>query len=127
MRESQNPIAIRSQDMIYAAFVELLLQIPYKDISVGALCKTADIDRRTFYRHFEHKNDVLHSYLDKIFDEYMQQVAELASNNSVDYLKLFFRFFSENHRDFLSALHHSGSLAMAFMERGRVYMLLAIV
>lgn len=61
-----NPVAQKNQDAFCTALFQLLLKKPLEKISVTELCHMADLDRTTFYRSFESKDDVLDYYLDQI-------------------------------------------------------------
>ena len=60
-----NPVAQKNQDAFCTALFQLLLKKPLEKISVTELCHMADLDRTTFYRSFESKDDVLDYYLDR--------------------------------------------------------------
>lgn len=117
MRSSSNPLAVRSQSWVFHSFTGLLGKMPYEEITVSLICRHADIDRRTFYRYFDNKKDVLCSYMDQVFDDYMERARGVKDPSSADYLKLFFEFWQGDYRDFLMALQHSGLLYDAFMKQ----------
>ena len=54
-----NPVAQKNQDAFCTALFQLLMKKPLEKISVTELCHMADLDRTTFYRSFESKDDVL--------------------------------------------------------------------
>lgn len=60
-----NPVAQKNQDAFCTALFQLLMKKPLEKISVTELCHMADLDRTTFYRSFESKDDVLDYYLDR--------------------------------------------------------------
>ena len=60
-----NPVAQKNQDAFCTALFQLLLKKPLEKISVTELCHMADLDRTTFYRSFESKDDVLDYYIDR--------------------------------------------------------------
>lgn len=64
MLQSSNPIAQQSQRWIVQALLDLMGKEEYDRISVTRICSKAGLDRRTFYRNFESKNDVLEHYID---------------------------------------------------------------
>jgi len=119
MRTSKNPLALQSQNWVFSSFTKLLSSFPYDDISVMMICKDAGIDRRTFYRYFDNKRDVLRSYMDSIFNEYLDQLNENPIPEATEYLKLFFSFWNDQHMAFLSSLHRNGLLNTAFTENKR--------
>ena len=59
-----NPAAIRSQILISDALICLMRQKHFSRITVTEICREADIGRKTFYRHFELKEDVIDFQLD---------------------------------------------------------------
>ena len=69
MKETQNPIAQRSMDWIAAALIALMKEKPFSSISITEISNRADLNRRTFYRSFTSKEEVLTYYLDKIWHE----------------------------------------------------------
>jgi len=119
MRTSKNPLALQSQNWVFSSFTKLLSSFPYDDISVMMICKDAGIDRRTFYRYFDNKRDVLRSYMDSIFNEYLDQLNENPIPEATEYVKLFFSFWNDQHMAFLSSLHRNGLLSTAFTENKR--------
>ena len=121
MRTSKNPLAIQSQKWIFDSFTKLLLSVAYDDISVSMICSDAEIDRRTFYRYFDNKQDVLQSYMQLIAGEYLECVAELKPHNETSLLRFFFDFWSGDHRTFLYALERNKLLHTAF-DRNADYM-----
>jgi AcrR family transcriptional regulator len=60
-----NPVARRSQTMVADALISLLADgVAYTSITVATLCKRADLVRKTFYRNFSTKDDVVAFLLD---------------------------------------------------------------
>lgn len=68
--EQTNNKAIQSQNAILEAFIQLLNRKPMNEITISKLCMEAKIGRRTFYRNFDRKEDVLAFYIDKIYAEF---------------------------------------------------------
>ncbi|MDR0832408.1 MAG: TetR/AcrR family transcriptional regulator, partial [Bacillales bacterium] len=56
MNKSKNE---RSQQDITFALIYLLGIKKYENISVTDICEKAMISRKTFYNHFQEKNDIL--------------------------------------------------------------------
>lgn len=63
VHEPYQPRCAENQDAFCTALFQLLLKKPLEKISVTELCHMADLDRTTFYRSFESKDDVLDYYL----------------------------------------------------------------
>lgn len=76
MLERENPIAIRSKTWIASALVELMKEKPFNKITIQEIAKKADLDRRTFYRNFESKEDILSYYILQLSSEYSEALKE---------------------------------------------------
>ncbi|WP_019781129.1 TetR family transcriptional regulator, partial [Streptococcus sobrinus] len=52
-----------------------------KAISIAELSEHAQVSRRTFYRYYRSKEQVLRAYIDRLMDDYFRQIQtiELAS------------------------------------------------
>lgn len=99
MNQSNNPSAVRSRKEITGALLKLMEDQPYREISVKQIILETDLVRRTFYRNYESKDDVLDSIItDKIL-EYAEELA-LTPGSPLDVI---FRFCEKN-KDFLLLL-----------------------
>ena len=119
MRISGNPIAVQSQNWIYASFMELLASISYHEITVSMICRNAGIDRRTFYRYFDNKDDVLNSCMDKVFREYVERLGRIRSRKPLPYMRLFFEFWHAEYHALLRALLRDRLLHAVFTDNER--------
>lgn len=102
--KQKNQTAIRSQHMIADALFSLMKRKPFKQISVTEICKEAAIGRKTFYRNFELREDVIDFQLDLMLDNYKM---ELTSLSFEQYLHHHFAFIKENASYFI-ALYQNG-------------------
>ncbi|MDR0889442.1 MAG: TetR/AcrR family transcriptional regulator [Oscillospiraceae bacterium] len=55
----ERQISSQSKDWIVKAFFDLLAIKPLNTITISEIAENADLDRRTFYRHFHSKEDVI--------------------------------------------------------------------
>ncbi len=122
MRITRHPSALQSQKWIFAAFTDVLASIPYGEISVSMLCRRAGIDRRTFYRYFDNKEDVLRAYLDTTYNEYADEIRAMDSTDKTAYVERFFSFWNEEHIGIINALRRDGLLHLAFASDNRYFM-----
>ena len=122
MRITSHPSALQSQKWIFAAFTDVLASIPYGEISVSMLCRRAGIDRRTFYRYFDNKEDVLRAYLDTTYNEYADEIRAMDSTDKTAYVERFFSFWNEEHVGIINALRRDGLLHLAFASDNRYFM-----
>ena len=122
MRITRHPSALQPQKWIFAAFTDVLASIPYGEISVSMLCRRAGIDRRTFYRYFDNKEDVLRAYLDTTYNEYADEIRAMDSTDKTAYVERFFSFWNEEHIGIINALRRDGLLHLAFASDNRYFM-----
>lgn len=110
-----NPIALRSREMTIDSFCDLMRRMPFRDISMQRIAENAGLGRRTLYRHFASKEDILNAYLDRMGEEYLNSLTE------ADYLardltaKVYFAFF-QRHLDFLKLMYRDG-LMLKLLEK----------
>ena len=105
MTETKNPSAIRSQKEITDALLALMRKHPYAEITVKQIILESRLARKTFYRNFESKDDVLLSLIRRIFREYFDIVNEARS----DVLTTIFDF-ADRHREELLLLDKNSML-----------------
>ena len=92
MNESNNPSAIRSRKQITDALLKLMEKYPYEDISVKQIVLETDLVRKTFYRNYSSKDDVLRSHIRSILLDYFV----IVNNARGDVLTTIFEFAVEN-------------------------------
>ena len=105
MTESNNPSAIRSKNEITEALLSLMQNAPYNEISVKQIIMEARLARKTFYRNFESKDDVLISYLKGIIREYY----DVVNTGKVNVLETIF-LYVDKYRDLLRLLEKHNML-----------------
>lgn len=54
---------VRTRRALRQAFEELVMEEPPQKITVTAITKRADVDRKTFYLHFTSIDDMIHSFI----------------------------------------------------------------
>ncbi len=92
MFKSRNPSALRSQKEITEALITLMRDTPYDEISVKQILLESKLAKKTFYRNFESKDDVLLSLIRGKFRDYFSVV----DGGNVDVLTTIFDFASKN-------------------------------
>lgn len=105
MTESNNPSAIRSKKEITDALLSLMQTAPYNEISVKQIIMEARLARKTFYRNFKSKDDVLFSYLKGILREYY----DVVNTGMVNVLETIFSYVDKN-RNLLQLLEKNNML-----------------
>lgn len=85
---------------IRSALYELLKEIDYEKITVTAICKRAEINRATFYKHYLDVADLVDQIQEETINELSEQLQNAIDNNSeifiVDMLKFLKHEMSNN-------------------------------
>lgn len=100
----KNKTALRSQYMIVDALFILMGRKPLQSITVTEICEEAAIGRKTFYRNFETREDVIDLRLDLLLEEYRKDVK---GHDAEERLRLHFHFI-HRHADLLILLYRNG-------------------
>lgn len=95
-----------SKRMIEDALFELMAEKSYEKITVSELVKRADVARRTFYRLYGKKDDVLEAYFMRLYQEYKDRHRALQNYDVRQIAKEYFSFWYQ-YRDILLLLHQS--------------------
>lgn len=112
--------ATAQQQLIGQTLLRAMQQRPYTDITVSSLCEESALSRKTFYRLFSNKDDVLLSLVDYTLMRYMAfHPEERGSIGTLNELHLFFEFWLEN-RVLLDVLYDNG-LSTVLLERSIWY------
>lgn len=104
MERSMNPSSRRSRRWITKALLELMMAKPYQKISITEIAEEADVVRRTFYRNFESKEDVIKTYIESIFKGFIESVKENDQIDNKIVAKEFFEYMNR-HKVFLRLLY----------------------
>lgn len=85
MKKKQDLRVLRSQKMIIEAFMKLVIQKGYNNVSVQDIAEEAMINRATFYAHFKDKEDLFDSIFDRSLSVLTSvlDVTQLVKNNKI--------------------------------------------
>lgn len=95
-----NPIAIQSRNWIIEALLKLLAEKSYDKITITEIASEAQLGRRTFYRNFNSKEEVLDMYIQSLVSEYINLLKEVELLTIHNVAKVYFTFW-RRHLDFL--------------------------
>lgn len=65
---------VRTRKAIHTAFIELLTEVDFDKITITALAKRADIDRKTFYTHYSSTEELFKDYIKTRLVDAMQDI-----------------------------------------------------
>ncbi|MBR6200721.1 MAG: TetR/AcrR family transcriptional regulator [Spirochaetales bacterium] len=90
----------RTKQAIKNTLKDMILQLPYEKITIKALTQQAQINRNTFYLHYESLDDVLYEIQQNYTDKFMQLTKDYSFIDNQDELVKSFFTFMESQDDF---------------------------
>lgn len=118
--KNKNPISERSKKWIINALLELMKTKPYDDITIKEISTKADLVRRTFYRNFTSKNDILTYYSEQMAKEFNKRLSEYENLSILGMITVFFDLCSE-HMDFLINLKKNNLWFFSLNQFDEIY------
>lgn len=107
MNMNQKITLNRSQKCFIDALLALMARKPYSEITITALSEYAQYDRRTFYRHFKTKDDILCLHCASLLNEMGESMNQRGSLTPYSGFLSYFEFWSR-HKEFLILLDKHG-------------------
>ncbi|MDC7233505.1 MAG: TetR/AcrR family transcriptional regulator [Spirochaetales bacterium] len=96
----------QTKDMISDALFRLMDKKDYSRITIKELTEYARVARRTFYKHFTNKDDVINYKISMIDKAFTKRLIETAPVNAEAYGVMFFSFFKSYFTE-IRALHRN--------------------
>lgn len=96
MNLTQNPSALRSKKVITESLLLLMKKYPYAEITVKQILLETDISRKTFYRNFLSKDDVLNSFINTLLQDYVNTIQQQQKCSLLKTLDVIFDFCEKN-------------------------------
>lgn len=93
----------KAREYITESLFLLMKQKDYQSITITDITKRAGVNRVTFYRNFNSKDEIINKYLEKSFNDWGKRWEESGDTNIPYQL---FKYFDEQ-RDFISLLYKS--------------------
>lgn len=92
-----------TMQVIKDTYVELLHEKSWEKISVTEICKRAEINRTTFYLHYENSTHVLEDLLNELFEKLMIDLADISTyeERSRVSARIFQEIILDKHTSFL--------------------------
>lgn len=106
MDKTKNPIAEQSKQWITQSLLILLEKKRIEEITISEISKKAQLSRRTFYRNFNSKTDVIITYCEHICDEYIKFLDKDIQYTRNHIIEVYFIFWGQ-HIDFLRLLSNN--------------------
>lgn len=107
----ESSIALQSKEWMKDALLKLMVSSQYNQITVSEIASEAKLNRRTFYRHFKTKDDILSFYFESICRDYIELLKQEKTLFLPNITRVFFTFCT-SHLDFLRLLEKNNLLYM---------------
>lgn len=106
-----------SKEWIADSFCTLLKKKDYNNITISEITQKADLSRRTFYRVFHSKQDIINYIFERIFPDYIAAL-DLLAEKKREYLAIAVVEFVNKHLDFFQCLkrNHLDYLIIDFFD-----------
>ncbi|WP_297632044.1 TetR/AcrR family transcriptional regulator [uncultured Clostridium sp.] len=116
MNKSKEKIVQQSKRWLCEALMNLMSEgKSYTTITVKEISEKALLSRRTFYRHFKNKNELLKEYTLLLFNDYFEIVLKNNPTSFKDVITIYFSFWNKN-IEILKCLKENG-LFFTFVEQ----------
>lgn len=109
MQHTENPIALQSRKWIMESLIELMNEKTFQEITISELVAHADLVRKTFYRNFSSKEEVLEAYLNLKINDFIAGLNQQENITSEICLRQLFLLCNSN-KAFLTGLSKSKML-----------------
>ena len=106
LEKKKNPIVEQSRQWLMQSLLDMMNKKNYAEITVTEIAEHALLSRRTFYRIFDSKEQVLQQYFLSICDEYITGFQKDTHYSVVQIVEIFFIFWEKN-IDFLLILQRN--------------------
>jgi AcrR family transcriptional regulator len=97
-----DPRVLRTRKLLEQAFIELLNEKGFQEMTIQDITERATVNRATFYAHFEDKYDLLDSFIRQNFNEALKAKVPLAPVYSEERLQqvitVVMEFFAPVHK-----------------------------
>lgn len=100
MSERLNSLTVQSRNWLSNSLLTLMNEKPFNKITISEIAEKAELDRRTFYRHFVSKENILDYCIENLYREYLRDLFEEPQLTIYSVARLFFEFWKD-HLDFL--------------------------
>ena len=115
MNNTNGLIAEQSKKTIAEAMLKVMNIYDYKEITVTQITQEAQVSRKTFYRHFRDKDEVLKHLFDSLYQECISSITNRGIHHYWDVVQCFFDFW-EKHSETLKLMNQSNLLPQLFEE-----------
>lgn len=101
--QRKDPRAVRTQSLLKRAFIELMEEREFEQITVADISERATVKRATFYLHYKDKTDLMNHCIDETLNDLHEKVSKQVSFiDNFDFLE------DQPHPSFVQLFHQIG-------------------
>jgi AcrR family transcriptional regulator len=119
-KDTQNPIALRSKEWLAKALLELMKNKPFREISISEIAEKAKLSRRTFYRSFSSKEEVICFHLQTIWHAGMLQLSSDEDHSYYHTIHWYLELWYE-HKRLALLLYRNNLLSLLLQEYNNMF------
>lgn len=113
MNRSNGKIAEQSRKKLVNALLAIMEQYDFKEITITQLSQEAGLSRKTFYRLFKNKEELINFFFEQLYKECLIQIKSRQLHHYWDVVQCYFDFCEER-KDLLALLKRNNLLALLF-------------
>lgn len=114
-----NTVSKQSKSWMENALIELMKTYKYEEITIQQLTDQAGLSRRTFYRNYSSKDEILEDCFKKIWSEYELFTRQQKDLSLTNVARIFFTVMKK-HVDFLNLVNQQGLLNIFILKMGNL-------
>lgn len=95
MNNTNAKIAEHSRQKLTQGLLELMKTYSYADITVTQIAQEAGLSRKTFYRLYKTKDEILLGYIDSFINEFLAEIRANELHHYWDTILLYFNFLKK--------------------------------
>lgn len=113
MNTTNGKIAEQSKEKFVKAPLVIMEQYDFRKITITQLSGEAGLSRKTFYRLFKDKEELINFFFEKLYKEFLRQIRTQHLHHYWDVVQCYFDF-CEKRKELLSLLKRNNLLVLLF-------------
>lgn len=119
MNTASKKISMNSKRKLTDALFTVMKQYNYKEITITQIAQEAQLSRKTFYRLYTSKEDILNEYIETVLLTFSDELMKRGIHHYWDVVQLYFDFWEQ--REDMILLFKQHELLPVLMEATRNY------
>ena len=117
MNPENAKISMNSRKKLTDALFTVMKQYSYKEITITQIAQEAGLSRKTFYRLYTSKEEILNEYIETIYSAFFNELKKRNIHHYWEVVQLYFDFWEQQEAMILLFKQHE--LLPALMEASR--------